>query len=101
MNMEKFPLKVIIYKEGEMIYFSQLDLAKILERAIRRTGLPFYYTQGFRPHLKISFGRALKLGIEGAEDVIFYFTRPISPQELRQLLLPQLPQGLTIKNITV
>lgn len=96
MQNEKFSIKITLYKKGEMIYFSQLDLARILERAIRRTGLPFYSTQGFRPHARIGFGRALKLGIEGIEEATFYFTSQISREELCQKLLPQLPEGLII-----
>ncbi|MDD4955851.1 MAG: TIGR03936 family radical SAM-associated protein [Candidatus Omnitrophica bacterium] len=96
MQTEKFGTKLTIEKSGDMIYFSQLDLASILTRALRRAGLALYYTQGFNPRVKMSFGRALKLGIEGTEEVTIYFTEKISPEGLKQKLLPQMPQGLRI-----
>ncbi|UCC95913.1 MAG: DUF2344 domain-containing protein [Candidatus Omnitrophota bacterium] len=79
-----------------MIYFSQLDLVHILERALRRSGLPLYYTQGFNPRTKISFSNGLKLGVEGVVGVTFYFTQAIGFSHLRDALKPQLPQGLNI-----
>ncbi|MBU2102050.1 MAG: TIGR03936 family radical SAM-associated protein, partial [Candidatus Omnitrophica bacterium] len=99
MNSEKFTLRARLAKSGEMIYFSQLDINRILERALRRSGLPLYYTQGFSPRVKLSFGIALKLGIAGVEDVTFYFTRPVAYQICIDALQPQLPEGLTLLSI--
>jgi radical SAM-linked protein len=92
----KYPLKVIFRKSKNMIYFSQLDLVKVLERALRRTTLPLYFTQGFNPHVKLSFNKALKLGIEGEIEVTLYFSRKISLSLLQTELSPQLPSGLEI-----
>jgi radical SAM-linked protein len=100
MTGKKFPLKIAFLKKDEMIYFSQIDLASVFERALRRSGLPLYYTQGFNPHVKISFSRALKLGVVGQEEATFYFTHKITPQELLKKLACQLPQGLEILQIT-
>ncbi len=100
MQIVKFPIKVGIRKQGEMIYFSQLDIVHILERALRRSSLPLYYTRGFNPHVKISFANGLKLGLEGIINTTFYFTQEISPDLLRQCLQPQLPSGLSLVEIT-
>ncbi|MFA5271810.1 MAG: TIGR03936 family radical SAM-associated protein [Candidatus Omnitrophota bacterium] len=89
----------MIKKSGEMVFFSQLDLSLVFERSLRRAQLPLYFTQGFRPHAKMSFSLALKLGVEGEEEVTFYFTEKIGSQELREKLEPQLPSGLTILEI--
>jgi len=99
MQVEKFTLKTIIEKSQDMVYFSQLDLVSILTRALKRAGLPLYYTQGFRPRVKLSFGKALKVGVGGQEEVTFYFTQKITPQELENKLTLQIPQGLKILKI--
>lgn len=96
MDNQKYALKVVVKKSGEMIFFSQLDLSLVFERALRRAGLPLYFTQGFRPHAKLSFSRALKLGVEGEEEVTFYFAEKITSQALLEKLTRQLPIGLTI-----
>jgi radical SAM-linked protein len=96
MNIEKYPLTITLYKHGEMIYFSQLDLTRILERALRRTGLPLYFTQGFNPRVKLSFANGLKLGVEGSITVTFYFAENISFEILKEKLARQLPVGLNL-----
>tara|TARA_Y100000031_G_C8109693_1_gene332865 strand:+ start:254 stop:553 length:300 start_codon:yes stop_codon:yes gene_type:complete len=94
MNIDKYPLKVTLNKTGEMIYFSQLDIFHVLERALRRSKLPLYYTQGFSPRVKISFLSGLKLGLEGKIEAKFYFTKLLSFKTFKVAILPQLPQGL-------
>ena len=41
---------------------SHLELARALERAVRRAQLPFAVSQGFSPHMRIAFGAALPVG---------------------------------------
>lgn len=97
--MKIYKIKAGYKKKGEMIYFSQLDLSRIFGRALARAGLPFYLTRGYKPRIRMSFGRALKLGREGESEVIFYFESPVSREELIQKLLSHLPAGLSIFNI--
>ena len=99
MNIPKFSLKVVFEKNSEMIYFSQLDLQCILRRALRRSKLTAYYTQGFKPHIKISFFSALKLGQSGQILTTLYFQKDLTPEELKLCLTPQLPQGLKIISV--
>lgn len=81
-----------------MRYYSQLDLVRIFERAARRTDLPFAFTQGFNPRLKMSFHNGLKLGIEGEIEVTFYFPQEVSFTQLKESFSSQLPHGLQIKS---
>ena len=94
MQTIKYPYNITLNKSGEMVYFSQLDLIRVLERALRRTDLPLYFTQGFNPHVKISFKSGLKLGVEGQIETVLYFTQSISINEILKKLNSQLPQGL-------
>ncbi len=100
MQTTKYPLKVTLHKSGDMIYFSQIDLIHVLERTLRRTNLPLYFTQGFRPHAKISLLTGLKLGGEGDIDTVFYFNQDISIDSFKEALLEELPQGLAISSAT-
>ncbi len=95
-----YVLKANLFKKGEMIYFSQLDLVRILERALRRAALPLYYTQGFRPHPRLSFGKAIKLGVDGKEEITFYFRQPVTETDFLLRLQKQLPAGLEIEIIS-
>jgi radical SAM-linked protein len=88
----------IQYKKGEQAkYLSHKDLMRAFQRAIRRAGLPINYSQGFNPHMKISWGQALKVGAtsdnEFAELEMAEF---IKPQTVTDLLNQTLPHGLAI-----
>jgi len=79
-----------------MTLYSQLDLVSILERALRRSKLPVFFTMGFNPRIKMSFHSGLKLGVEGDIEITLYFNDPVTLDQLKQSLSFQLPQGLTI-----
>ena len=81
-----------------MRYFSHLDVMRLMMRAARRAQLPFYLTQGFHPHLKIKFKRALKLGLESMnEEAQMVLTRTMSPKVFAKKMNRQFPDGIKIE----
>lgn len=86
-----------LHKEPEARFISHLDLMRSIERALRRTGLPVAYSEGFNPHPKIAFASALPLGATSvAEYVDVVFSAPVLPRQLEAALSEQLPLGLRI-----
>lgn len=54
---------VIKFKKDYPIKFiSHLDLMRAFQRAIKRANLPILYSQGFNPHVEISFATPLAVG---------------------------------------
>ena len=51
-------------KTGAMALLSHLDVMRMLERALRRSGLPVSYTGGFHPLPRLQIALALPLGVE-------------------------------------
>ena len=51
-------------KTGEAAYISLLDLQRVMQRALKRSGLPVWYTLGFNPHIYMTFAAPLSLGQE-------------------------------------
>ncbi len=49
-------------KLGRTAYTSHLDMVRSFPRMLRRVGLPLYYSEGFRPLPKLTFGPALPVG---------------------------------------
>jgi radical SAM-linked protein len=96
----RYKLKVTIRKDGVGLYFSQLDLQRIYIRALRRAELPIWYSQGFSPHPKISYLNALKLGLAGTLDVVFWLLEPIRPQDFCARFNAVLPDGLRAETAT-
>jgi radical SAM family uncharacterized protein/radical SAM-linked protein len=61
--------RVTFEKTGDARFLSHRNTMDVLERAIRASGLPARYSEGFNPHMKISMGPALALGLESRQEV--------------------------------
>ena len=95
-----FEVNLVFSKTGLMRFISHLDLMRLFTRACRRASLPLELTQGFSPHPKISFKRALKLGLESEnEEMKLYLKKEIEPRSLKKILQKQLPEGIFIKEV--
>lgn len=94
--MEK--LRTEITKGEEIRYISHLDYARVIERAIRRANLPVAYSEGFNPHMKISFASALAVGVTSdAEYLDIELNQAVVAAEVQERLAAQLPAGLRLK----
>ena len=91
------------FTRGEEVkYISHLDMMKMFERALRRSGLPVYYSQGFNPHPQIVFGLPLSVGVTSeAEYVDIVFSEDVEPRQFVEDLNRQLPDGLKILEANV
>jgi radical SAM-linked protein len=80
-----------------MKFISHLDLMRLFQRALRRADLPVTITQGFSPRLKISVGRALKLGLESLDEILtVHISKKIESALFIELLNKNLPEGIRI-----
>ncbi len=61
----------IIYKKKSLLKFvSHLDMNRFMTRVLRRTNIPFWYTEGFNTHLYINFALPLSLGFESDYEIM-------------------------------
>jgi radical SAM-linked protein len=63
-------IRVRFSKVGKVRWTSHRDLARMWERAFRRTNLPLAYSVGFSPRPKVSFGLALPTGVESVAEYL-------------------------------
>ena len=74
---EKFEkLRFRVAKTGRAKYISHLDFVRCARRAIRRSGLPVHYADGFghiAPRMEAVFATALPLGMESIGEVFRKF----------------------------
>ena len=83
-----------------MKFLSHLDLARALDRAVRRAGTPVAYSAGFHPHAEISFGPPLPLGTEGLRELAcLELARVEPPAEMLRALARHLPRGLDLVSL--
>ena len=57
-------VRIWFEKKGEASYISLLDLQRVMQRVIKRSGIPVWYTLGFNPHIYMTFSCPLPLGQE-------------------------------------
>lgn len=87
MDERRFKLRVTFGKVGRLAMLSHLELARALERIVRRAGLPYAISQGFSPHMRIAFGAALPVGVGGTCEIFdVQLTRYIAPQKALEAL---------------
>jgi radical SAM family uncharacterized protein/radical SAM-linked protein len=87
-------------KKGNYRFISHLDLIRFLSRTFRISKLPFVYTEGFSPKLKLSTGPALSLGLESESEFIdFILNEDMEPEFIISKLNLLLPNDIQFKEI--
>ena len=88
-------VRVWFTKTGEAAYISLLDLQRVMQRALKRSGLPVWYTQGFNPHIYMTFAAPLALGQESLVESLDcrMETLPGDWEQARAALQACLPEG--------
>ncbi|MBE5909658.1 TIGR03936 family radical SAM-associated protein [Pseudobutyrivibrio sp.] len=56
-------VRVRFEKNGIMRYVGHLDLMRFFQKAVKRSGLPIRYSEGFNPHQIMSFASPLGVGL--------------------------------------
>jgi radical SAM-linked protein len=93
-------LRLRYAKRGRLRFTSTRDFQRALERALRRTGVPMAYSQGFNPHPRVSYTNAAPTGTASeAEYVELAVTTPLDPEAVRVALDAALPPGLDVLEV--
>ncbi|MDD6175590.1 MAG: TIGR03936 family radical SAM-associated protein [Firmicutes bacterium] len=90
-------VRIWFQKTGSAKYISHLDLSRCMARALRRAHVPAWYTEGFSPHLFVTFALPLSLGQEGEResmDIRLPEDYPIA--QAAEALGKALPPGLCV-----
>ncbi|MFO0798893.1 MAG: TIGR03936 family radical SAM-associated protein [Gemmataceae bacterium] len=97
---DKFRLR--FEKAGVLRLLSHHDLMRVLERMLRRAGLPFKSTAGFHPGPRVVFAQSLPLGVVGRDEVVeLELTEVRDSEAVRTGLNVQAPEGLRFTRVTV
>lgn len=84
-------------KTGLLRFVSHLDLQRAVLRAMRRTDIPIWYTEGFNPHPYATFALPLPLGAESENDIMdIRVVGDIKNAEIAKKMNEVLPEGLVI-----
>lgn len=90
-------IRVFFTKLGRAKYISHLDSNRCWQRSIKRSGLPVWYTEGFNPHMYLTFPLPLSLGYESKyECVDMKLLEDLSDEEVVQRLNDALPLDIRV-----
>jgi radical SAM-linked protein len=96
---EVFRHRVTFEKSGDARFLSHRNTMDVLERAIRAAGLPARYSEGFNPHMKLSMGPALPLGLESRHEVFDVEGIDRFTPEAAEAITAKLPPGLSVSEV--
>lgn len=86
------------FEKGEKLRFiGHLDLMRTMQRALRRSHLPVKYSNGFNPHIRLSFAAPLSVGVAGKREMMEVPVEDdLSPEEFKVRLNVCLPPDMKI-----
>lgn len=94
-------VRIWFEKKGNVRFISHLDLMRTMTRAIRRSQIPLWYTEGFNPHPYMTFALPLSLGMESENDAMdIRIEGETTNREVMTALSGVMPQGITITCVT-
>lgn len=90
-------LRLRYAKRGRLSFCSQRDVARVLERAVRRAGVPVAFSAGFTAHPKISYAPGVPTGVASeAEYADLVLSETREPAAVGAALDAALPDGLDV-----
>ena len=94
-------VRIFFEKRGEAAYISLLDLQRVFQRLLKISALPVWYTQGFNPHIYLSFSCPLSLGQESVCESCEVKTEAetIDAEQWRSALQRLMPRGILITKV--
>ncbi len=97
----RFCYRLEYSRTGNTRLLGHLEVIQLFYRALRRTGLPVNYSQGFNPTPRVTFSPALPLGTESlAEYLIIDLAEPLGATEvIRDAFNRYLPAGFKVNRI--
>jgi radical SAM family uncharacterized protein/radical SAM-linked protein len=91
--------RVTFEKISDARFLSHRNTMDVLERAIRAAGQPARYSEGFNPHMKLSMGPALALGLESRHEVFdVEGVAPFDPDSASRIN-EKLPAGIRVLEV--
>ena len=88
-----------VFEKGERIrHIGHLDIQRSVQRGLRRSGLPVAYSQGFSPHILITFASALSTGACGKREIMdVTMAEDVDPHEFLKRMNKAMPPEMQLK----
>lgn len=89
--------RIGLRKRGSFALASHLDVTRMLDRLLRKAGIPMSYSGAFNPHPRMVIAAALSFGATADEELVDLILRKeMEMSELQERLNRHMPQGFEI-----
>ena len=94
-------VRISFKKKNEASYISLLDMQRVMQRVLKRSGLPVWHTLGFNPHIYMTFACPLSLGQESECECVDVKTEAEAPDfaKWKEALNAIMPAGIEVYNV--
>ncbi len=90
-------IRIKFTKTGCMKFIGHLDIMRFFQKAIRRSGLPIAFSEGFSPHMIMSFAAPLGVGVTSSGEYFdMELTEEISSAEITDRLNREMVEGMQV-----
>lgn len=84
-------------REEGLKFIGHLDILRLFERALKRSGLAVSHTQGFNPRMKLIFGLPMALGLTSVSEYAdIELDREMPAEDFIAVMNTHLPHGIRV-----
>lgn len=90
-------VRIKFSKQGPVKFIGHLDTMRYFQKAIRRAGLPVAYSEGYSPHMIMSFAAPLGVGVTSRGEYFdMQLTRTVPTEEIKERLNQTMAEGFQV-----
>ena len=95
-------LRISFTQTGRAQWISHLDMMRMLQRAMNRSGVPIKYSEGFNPHPRLNIALPLSIYQEGERELCdFRLTEEVDASVIKEKLHSAAFPGLDIVSVEI
>ena len=89
-----------VFEKSERVrHIGHLDIQRAVQRGLRRSGLPVAYSNGFNPHIQVTFASALSTGACGKREIMdVKMEEPVSEEVFLRKMNAAMPQDMQLSS---
>jgi len=88
-----------VFEKSERVrHIGHLDIQRAVQRGLRRSGLPVAYSNGFNPHIQVTFASALSTGACGLREIMdVKMAEDVSEEDFLRRMNAAMPPEMQLK----
>ena len=92
-----------VFEKSERVrHIGHLDIQRAVQRGLRRSGLPVAYSNGFNPHILVTFASALNTGACGKREIMdVKMAEDVSAEDFLRQMNKAMPPEMQLKTARV